>query len=222
MAKKVCVVVGAGPGIGLAVAHRFAREGFEIVLLARRAEALKGYAAELHAAGSVAHTFAVDVADTDGLIDVFGRIKTNIGAPEVLVYNAALVKEGQPSELDVEDLVAQFQINVAAGLVCAQQVIPDMKAKRRGTLLFTGGGLALNPHPQYSSLAASKAALRNLCYSLSAELESTGVHVATVTVAGYVQPDTFFDPNLIAECYWQLHTQEVGQWETEIVYKKAE
>ena len=222
MAKKVCVVVGAGPGIGLAVARKFAREGFEIALLARRTEALETYVAELRRVGGVAHPFPVDVADMGRLADVFEHINTQVGAPQVLVYNAAIVRQGQPSELNVADLVAQFQINVAAGLTCAQQVIPNMKTQNNGTILFTGGGLALNPHPLYSSLAASKAALRNLCYSLSTELEPFGIHVATVTIAGYVQPDTFFDPNLIAERYWQLHSQKPGQWQTEIVYKKAE
>jgi hypothetical protein len=64
-----------------------------------------------------------------------------------------------------------------------------------------------------------KASLRNLCFSLAAELEPAGIHVATVTVAGFVEPGTYFDPDLIVEKYWELHSQPVGMWEREIIYR---
>ncbi|NJL35119.1 MAG: short-chain dehydrogenase, partial [Chloroflexaceae bacterium] len=91
--------------------------------------------------------------------------------------------------------------------------------QQRGTILFTGGGLALDPYAQYASLAIGKAGLRSLTYTLGAELEPQGIHVATVTIAGTVQPGTFFAPDLIAEQYWNLHTQAPGTWQREIVYR---
>jgi len=94
-----------------------------------------------------------------------------------------------------------------------------MRASGKGTILFTGGGLALHPNPQVASLSVGKAAIRNLAYSLGAELELEGIQVATVTIAGYVKPGTHFDPDLIAETYWQLHTQKTGERQREIVYK---
>ena len=66
-----------------------------------------------------------------------------------------------------------------------------------------------------------KARLRNLCFGLAAELEPAGIHVATVTVAGFVQPGTDFDPDLIAEKYWELHNQPLGAWEDEIIYRSS-
>lgn len=218
MNNRVCVVVGVGPGIGLAVARRFAREGLRIALLARREIALAAYAAELKASGADVYTFAVDVADSAALIQAFQQVIFQIGAPDVLVYNASATVQGTASVLDPEDLLAAFRVNVVAALICVQQVLPQMRAQQRGTILLTGGGLALKPVPELAGLAIGKAGLRSLSHSLAAELAGDGIHVATVTVCGYVQPGTYFDPDRIAEIYWQLHCQEPGQWEHEVIY----
>jgi short-subunit dehydrogenase len=219
MADKIAVVVGVGEGIGLAVARRFAREGFRLALVARRADALRGYVDVLTQNGAEAYPFAADAGDVESLVEAFGQIKATMGVSEVLIYNAAAVVSGVPSALDVQQLEVNFRVNVGGALIAAQQVIPEMVARKSGTILFTGGGLALNPNPNYAALAIGKAGLRSLAYSLSAELEPQGVHVATVTVAGFVQPGTHFDPDKIAEKYWELHTQPAGSWEREIVYR---
>lgn len=218
MSDRICAVVGAGSGIGLAVAKRFGREGFRLALLARRAETLAEYVTDLGEQGIDAEGFPADAADFESLTTALAEVTAQMGVPEVLVYNPAVIRQQKPSALQADTLLADLRVNVAGALVCAQQVIPAMTAKGRGTILFTGGGLALNPHPQYASLAVGKAALRNLTYSLGAELEAAGIHVATVTIAGFVQPGTFFDPDLIAEKYWALHAQEAGRWEREVVY----
>jgi len=116
-------------------------------------------------------------------------------------------------------VLLDFRINVVSALICIQQVLPWTRNSKQGTFLLTGGGLALNPRPEYASLAMGKASLRNLCFSLAAELEPAGIHVATVTVTGFVQPGTYFDPALIAEKYWDLHSELVGAWEHKIVYR---
>lgn len=219
MSDKICVIVGAGSGISLAVAKRFANEGFQIVLVARRADALETYMAELHQTGASGRSFVADAGDVTSLRQAFDQIRAQIGEPGVLVYNAAALVQGPPSTIDGESMVRDFKVNVVGAVVAAQQVIPSMRARRSGTILFTGGGLALNPMPQYASLALGKAALRNLVYSLGAELEPDGIHVATVTIAGFIKPGTHFAPELIAEVYWKLHRQEPGLWEREIVYQ---
>lgn len=219
MTNKVCVVVGVGPGMGLAVAARFGREGYRLALVARRVEALAEYVSELGQAGLGAYPFTADAADFDSLRRALAQIRNQMGDSEVLIYNAAAIHAGKPSALNPDDLVSDFRVNVAGALVCAQAVIPAMKAAQRGTILFTGGGLALTPYPDYASLAVGKAGLRNLAYSLGAELEPDGIQVATVTIAGFVKPGTHFDPELIAEKYWALHQQAPGAREREIVYR---
>lgn len=218
MADQVCAVVGAGPGLSQAVARRFAREGFRVALLARRPEALEGYVGELRTAGADAHGFAADAGDPAALQAAFARAAAQLGAPEVLVYNAAALVPGVPSALDPAALLDQLKVNVVGALVSAQQVIPAMRARGRGTILLTGGSLALSPQPQYAALALGKAAMRNLCFSLAFELEPEHIHVATVTVGGFIQPGTRFDPDDIAEEYWRLHAQPEGEWEREVVY----
>ena len=112
-----------------------------------------------------------------------------------------------------------FDVLVIGALVAAQEAMPAMKTKNRGTILFTGGGFAYEPAMNYASLSLSKAALRNLTYSLAQELGAFGIHVATVTVYGFVQSGTHYDPGRIAEAFIRLHRQAPGHFQTEIVYK---
>jgi NAD(P)-dependent dehydrogenase (short-subunit alcohol dehydrogenase family) len=121
-----------------------------------------------------------DAADPASLESAFNQIRAEMDAPSVLVYNAAAINQGPPTEIDPEQLVADFRVNVAGALAAAQQVIPTMRQAGRGTILLTGGGLALNPYPDYCSLAVGKAGLRNLAFSLHDYLKPSGIHVATV------------------------------------------
>ncbi len=218
MSQGTCVVVGVGPGIGLAVARRFGKEGYKVALVARQESKLAEYVTLMEHAGISANPYPTDIADYDSIRATFDRIKAEMGNPEVLVYNASASTQCNPSELPVETLLDNFKVNVGGALVAAQQVIPAMRENRQGTILFTGGGLALNPFPQYSSLAVGKAGIRNLAYSLAGELLPYGIHVATVTVTGFVKPGTHFDPDVIAETFWHLHQQPAGHRQREIVY----
>ncbi|MBC8100912.1 MAG: SDR family NAD(P)-dependent oxidoreductase [Armatimonadetes bacterium] len=217
--SAVAVVLGVGPGVGLAVAGRFARGGYALAMMARRSDALAEYTQTLQASGAIAQGFAVDMGDTAAIRSALQSVNDTMGAPEVLVYNAAAYSPGLPSELDAEQLLDSFRVNVVGAMAAAQQVIPQMRAQRRGTILFTGGGLALYPSAQYAALSIGKGGIRSLALMLAAELAPDGIHVATVTIAGGVQPGTHFDPDTIAETYWTLHTQPAGSWETEIVYR---
>lgn len=219
MAKSVCAVVGAGSGIGLSVAKRFAREGFSVALLARRADELEEHAAALRAEGADARGFPADAGDFDSLGGALTRIDQELGQPEVLVYNAAVLRRAAPTSLSGADLLSDFKVNVAGALVCAQHVAAGMRERKRGTILLTGGGLALSPHADFASLAVGKAGIRSLAGSLAGELEPAGIHVATVTICGFVKPGTHFDPDKIADVYYALHAQGLGQWEREIIYK---
>ena len=221
MAQPICVVAGAGPGMGLAIAERFARQGCDIALLARDKARLDRAARQMARAHGVrVHPVSLDLADADATASAFDRIRNELGHPTVLVYNAAVWHEAPAMGLSPETFSLDLALSVGGALCCAQQVFPAMQAAGQGSLLFTGGGLAL--YPQYgkgvSSLTAGKSALRGLVYAMAGEVAEAGVHVATVTIAGTVQAGSAFDPALIAEHYWALHSQAPADWQVERVF----
>lgn len=217
--SSLCTIVGMGAGVSMAVAKRFGREGFRIAMIARRESALQKHVQQLQALNIESVPFVADIADFSALKIAFDSLRSSLGEPNVLVYNAAVIRQSVASELSPLQLENDFRVNVSGALMAAQQVIPAMKARKQGTIIFTGGGLALEPYPMYTSLAIGKAGIRSLALSLHSELAASGIHVATVTICGFVQPSTPFDPDLIAEEYWRLHTQPAGKRQREIVIR---
>ena len=93
-----------------------------------------------------------------------------------------------------------------------------MQKAKAGKIFLTGGGLALNPYYEYVSLGIGKAAMRSLSISLSQELKEYGIHVATITIDGMIEPGGRFDPDRIAKEYWRLYNQKPGKQEIEVIY----
>lgn len=219
MSGSVCAVIGAGPGLGTAVARRFGREGFHVALMARGRERLEGLCLELAGEGIEGSVFPVDAAKPDDVSLALAEVAGTVGAPEVLVYNAAVLRQGLASRTSPETLVDDFRVNVASAAAAVQAVLPAMKERRAGTILLTGGGLALDPYPTYASLAIGKAGIRSLALCLYKELSPMGIHVSTVTICGFIRPGTAFDADVIAGRYWELHLQSHEVWEPEIVLR---
>jgi NAD(P)-dependent dehydrogenase (short-subunit alcohol dehydrogenase family) len=217
----VCTVVGVGPGLGRAVALEFARAGFDVGLSARNEAALEGYAREVKELGVRCHARAADAAHPAELVDAFDAIHGALGATDVLVYNPAVLRRGLPSSLTPHQLMDDLRVNVGGALACVHEVLPSMRDKQAGTILMTSGGLALDPIPQFASLAAGKAALRSLTHSLGKELSPLGIHVASVVVCGFIKPESAFDPARIAREYTRLHAQPRAAWEHEVLFRGA-
>ena len=216
MDKKVFVVVGAGRGIGNHTAEIFAKNGYQIVLVARNKEKLESYAADFYKAGIECDIVTADASDTNSLTSAFESIIDKYGAVDALLYNAAVLTPGFPTKLDSEELMTHYQVDVASALHCANLVIPGMKKKNDGIILFTGGGLSLYPMPEYTCVSIDKAALRALTFAMSEELKEKGIYVGTVTVMGNVAPGTHFDPAKIAEKFYDIAEERT---ETEYVFK---
>lgn len=209
--RPLCAVVGFGPGIGAAVARRFAAGGFDVIGLARDPAQ--------HASLST-DRIRLAMADAGEPESLAAIVPANT---QVLVYNAyrmTLAASG-PSTLTPAVLMKDFAVNVAGAMAATQAVLPGMRRAGRGTILFTGGGLALDPTGWLpaASLAVGKAGMRSLALSLHAELGPEGLHAATVTVAGTVVPGTAFDPDRIAEAYWALHQDPPGAFRAEIIFR---
>ena len=127
------VVVGAGPGIGLAVARRFAREGFAVALIARRQDALDGYVLELLGEHDVVLGVAADAADPAALEGAWATVVAALGDPEVLVYNAMGARPlGAPTTLDIDDLRATLDVNVGGALLAVSAGRPGHARRRPG------------------------------------------------------------------------------------------
>jgi NAD(P)-dependent dehydrogenase (short-subunit alcohol dehydrogenase family) len=217
MTTGTAVIVGVGPGLGLALARTFAKAGHPVAMLARDAARLDAYAAELAPFGQEVRGYAVDAADPDSLRAALDSAFTELGAPDVLVYNAAMVREDSPIGGDDKDWVTATAVNVLGARVAANAVLPALR-DGRGSLLFTSGGLALFPTPQYASLSVGKAALRAYVQALHAQLTGTGVHATSVTIAGAIGGgEERFDPDVLAQAYLALHHQPEAEWQHELL-----
>jgi short-subunit dehydrogenase len=219
MTRPICTVVGVGPGVGMAVAERFARGGFAVALVGRTAARLDAHRKALVGAGHRAEAFAADAADPAALRRVLSRIEKDLGATDVLVYNAYQGARGRLLDLDPDALRRDLEVNVLGAVAAARAVAPAMRARGRGTVLITGGGLAFKPLPELGSLALGKAALRSVAFTLHDELKPAGVHVAMLTIAGFISPDSHLTPAHIASQFWELHSQPPAQWETERILR---
>jgi len=206
-----CTIVGMGPGLGLAIARRFGRAGFAIGMIARKEETLAAAGAALVAESIACAGVAADAASEASLRNALAELTTSQGDPQILVYNAFTDHRVVPTRLSLEEMIADFRINVGGALVAAQAVAPAMIDRGSGAILVTGGGYALHPAAGRSSLSLSKAALRNLVMCLAHELEPQGVRVGTVTVFGQIKPNTAFSPEQIAEAFFAMAQEPPGE-----------
>lgn len=214
MHYKVLLIVGAGPGISLHTAERFGKEGFKIALIARRLTALKEYEKSLTNLGITVKGFPADVSSDTDLKAAIAAVIQAYGKIDVLLYNAAAGKTGKPTTLTTDELVHDFQVSVAGALLSVKETIPHMK---NGTILLTGGGLALYPHADYASLSIGKAGLRSLAGSLHQELSSKGIYVGTLTINGFVKEGTYFSPDRIADTLFLMYEERS---ESEIIFEE--
>ena len=212
------IVIGAGPGIGLSVAQRIAREGLPVGMIARAEATVIASVDAL--AGHDTHGVAADATDEVALRGALDEIADRLGPPELLVYNAALIRADTIGELSTAQHLDAWAVNVVGAITAAGHVAPGMAARARGTIVITGG--MPEPVPAYVSLSLGKAGVRTLVALLHGTYGDAGVHAASVTVLGEVAPGTAFDPDEIAEDYWRLHTQPRAAWEHEIIHGPAD
>lgn len=204
MAKNI-LVIGAGAGIGLATARKFRQEGFGVGLVARTLGHIEPEAMTLGG-----HAYAADAGDFDALIGAVAQAEHDLGGLDVLLYNAVASNWQPLAAVSSEQLVQDFRVNVGGAHVAVLAALPGLKA-RGGSVLLTGGGLALYPGAQAGALAVGKAGLRSLALSLHAELAPLGVHVGTLTVMGTVGDDQKITAAGVAGQFWTLYQDRVAE-----------
>lgn len=199
------IIVGYGPGVAAGVANAFAERGHPIALIARSPDKVAAAADALKVTGATATGHVADAGDDAALLAAIAEARAAHGEPHVLAYNAAYWRPGPVLALSTEDLLADFRTCVAGALTAARAVAPMMVAAGRGSLLFTGGGLALYPSPEAPSLSIGKASIRSLALMLATELAPSGVRVGTVTIAGTVSEGGTLNPGRIGKAFLELH-----------------
>ena len=208
------LLVGAGPGLGFAVARRFAVGGYRVTLLARKTDRLGELAQSLDDTGAEIDTIAADASDSDDLRARMTELYGSDGAPGVVIYNAVMGAPDQLMSSTAAHLQTAYAVDVIGAIVIAQVAAPAMRAAGFGTIVVTGGGFADHPIPALATISLGKAALRAAATMLGADLGPDGIRVATLTIAGQIVAGTGFDPERIAERYWEV-VQTDGPWQAE-------
>jgi len=208
------LLIGAGPGLGEAVARRFAEGGYRVTLAARSTDGLGQLAGALADTGADIDTISVDAADPEGLAARMSELYRGEGAPGLIVYNAVMGAPDQLLSSSVAHLQTAYAVDVIGAIVVAQVAAQAMRAAGQGTIIVTGGGFADHPIPALATVSLGKAALRSAATMLGADLEPDGIRVATLTIAGQIVAGTPFDPKHIAERYWEVVHSD-GPWQAE-------
>ena len=191
--KPVCLVIGAGAGIGATVGKRFAKEGYHSVLCRRSdADGLNKSITAIESEGGSATGYIVNAVDPDTIEEHIGHIEKNIGPIEVAVYNlGAQIGNRSLEETSYKAFEMGWRLGTLGLFRLASSVCPLMVERRKGTLLVTSATAAVRGNAGQHSHAAAMGGRRMLCQTLNAELSPKGIHVAHIVVDGAVDaPDT--------------------------------
>ena len=220
--KPVAVVVGAGPGNGTALARRFVA-GHAIAVLARRRSTLAPIESEL--AGT--RGFECDVGDPSRS-KVPSLTSGEKSAKSMHCSTMRLRSIRRRRNDHARTIRAVWRVNAYGSLLCARQVIPGMKARGAGAIIFVGATASRRGGVQAAAFAPAKAAQRSLAESMARKLWPEGVHVALIVIDGVVDlpgtralmpgkpDDAFVDPAGVAEIAFQLRRQQRRAWSFEV------
>ena len=215
-AKRVAVVVGAGPGLGAAAARRFAAAGMTSVLVSRSEDRLKDLADGID--GAIA--YPCDATDEAAVEKLFADVESQYGPVEVLVYNPG---GGFGRTLVVEQTAERFralwEFTALGGFLCSREAAKRMQERRHGTIIVIGATASLRGGKGFAAFASGKFALRALTQSMARELGPDGIHVVHINIDGLIgQSDdgTKLDPDDIAVTYYGLYKQSKSNWTQEL------
>lgn len=221
----VAVITGVGPGLGAALARRFAK-GYAVAINARKPDFIRSVAADIRSAGGHALEVPADIGDPAQVAAMFKTIRERLGAPEVLLYNAGSGSWGTIVDITPAQYESDWRVNALGAFVSAKEVAPDMIARGRGVMLFTGATAGVKAGPKSVSFGPAKFAMRGLAQSLARNLGPKGIHVAWINVYGAIDipgrklgnltSEDMLSPDAIGETYWHLAHQDRSAWTMEL------
>ena len=232
--KPSCLIVGAGDGVGSAIARAFAREGLAVCITRRprNLESLEAVAASIRTEGGEAHAFGVDARNEAEMIALVDRIESEIGPLQVVVFNIGANVRFPVVETTAQVYSKVWEMAALAGFFTGREAARVMTPRGQGTILFTGATASTRGGAGFSAFAGAKAALRQLAQSLAREIGPKGIHVAHVVVDGMIDgtfarsiapdiqtlldEDAILKPDEIARNYVWLHNQQRSAWTFEL------
>ena len=230
--------VGARWGVGGAIAQKFAKEGFSVVLTTRTAANASALEKAIREQDGESMIVELDLVSRESISKAFAQIREQVGDPDVLVYNAGYL-EGRdlPPEkellenLPVEMFETAQHIASRGPFLVAQEVLPAMRERGEGSFLISNNAWSLRGRKRMTgeSLYYPRVLMRTLAQVLTEEYSEHGVHVANVVIDGLIdspgtralpraqqQPDVIMNPVKIAEAFYYLHTQDKSCWTHEL------
>ena len=224
MSSKVAIVAGVGEGTGAALARRFHADGYRVALLARDPGYSKSLAKEL----GDAKAYVCDVGDAASVGAAMAGIRRDLGEADVLLYNASGRAFGGIDDVTPADFEANWRVSALGSLLLSQAVLPAMKAKGEGAIVFTGATASRRGGPRSAAFAPAKAAQRVLAESMARSLWPLGIHVAILIVDGVIDlprmrkmmpdkpVDFFLKPAAIADLAAHVVAQDRSAWSFEV------
>jgi NAD(P)-dependent dehydrogenase (short-subunit alcohol dehydrogenase family) len=232
--RKACLVIGAGDGVGAAIARAFAREGMTacITRRARNLDQLEATAQSIRDEGLDAIAYGVDARDEAEMIALVDRIEAEVGPLEVVVFNIGANVWFPLTETTTRVYTKVWEMAALSGFVAAREAARVMTPRGRGTILMTGATASVRGRAEFSAFSGAKHALRALAQSAARELGPKGIHVAHVICDGSIDGaftrgrvpdfqakldrDEILKPDEIAKNYVWLHNQQRSAWTFEI------
>ncbi len=229
----VVIGVGAEEGLGAAIARRFAKGGFHVVVAGRTSAKIERVAASLGAGNGTA--VKLDATREDEVVRLFETLSVateGLAQPSVVVFNAGNNQRIPLLEVSSQQFEDFWRVGCHAGFLVGREAVKWLLPQRSGTILFTGASASMRGRPAFAHFSAAKAGLRMLSQSMAREFGPQGLHVAHVVIDGGIHgeriktlrpevvdergPNGLLDIDAIAETYWQLHAQHPSAWTQEI------
>ncbi len=221
--QEIALIVGSGPGLSASLARLFKREGMKVALAARNVKKLDGLVKEIDG-----RAYACDATSPTDVKNLFESVSQDLGAPNLVVYNASGRVRGPITELDPEDVRQTILITCYGGFLIGQEAAKRMLKAGSGTLLFTGASASVKGYANSPAFAMGKMGLTGLVQSMARELQPRNIHVAQVVIDGGINnpeqperltargPDGCLEPDAIAQTYLHLHRQHRSSWASHI------
>jgi NAD(P)-dependent dehydrogenase (short-subunit alcohol dehydrogenase family) len=210
--NKTLAIVGAGPGMGLAIAKTFGAQGFSIALLSKSPVTLELLVGELAKQGIEAAAFTADVLDHHSIAAGLDAAKKRFGRIDVLEVSPLSPSMQLLPVLDVkpENVQPFLDFTLHGAIAATNHVLPDMLERGSGTILFTTGASSVYPavsHDKFANYTIAAGGLRSYAYALHAAVAEKGVQVGHVAIAVFIGQQAGGTPGAIAPLFWELHTK---------------